>query len=131
MEAVGGGVSGPLWAVGEYDGAIVFETPDEATTARLLMSLAKLRNVTTKSMRVHDEAEFRGVLTRVARFRTHMRHPAHIYSVRKLPNTSSPLALEFRKWGYSLSFWFIRVIMEPASLEPFVLASVTFRTCLE
>lgn len=57
-------VLGLYWAVGEYDGAIVFETPDEATTARLLMSLAKLRNVRTKSMRVHDEAEFRGVLTK-------------------------------------------------------------------
>lgn len=62
VEAVGGRVLGLYWAVGEYDGAIIFEAPDEATATRLLMSLAKLGNVRTKSMRVHDEAEFQGVL---------------------------------------------------------------------
>lgn len=65
VEAAGGKVQSLYWAIGEYDGAFVFEAPDEATATRLLLSLSELGNVRTRSQRVFDESEFQAVLTGV------------------------------------------------------------------
>jgi len=62
VEAAGGKVLSLYWAVGEFDGTFVFEAPDEATATRLLLSLAKLGNVRTRSLRVYDDSEFQAVL---------------------------------------------------------------------
>ena len=62
VEAAGGKVLSVYWAVGEYDGAFVFEAPDETTATRLLLSLGKLGNVRTRSLRVYDDSEFQAVL---------------------------------------------------------------------
>jgi len=61
VEAAGGKVSAMYWAVGECDGAFIFEAPDETTAARLLLTLGKLGNVRTRSLRVFNEAEFQTV----------------------------------------------------------------------
>lgn len=62
VEGAGGKVQFLYWAVGEFDGAFAFEVPDEATATRLLLSLGKLGNVRTRSLRVYDESEFQGIL---------------------------------------------------------------------
>ncbi|MCA9054626.1 MAG: GYD domain-containing protein [Planctomycetaceae bacterium] len=62
VEEAGGKVLSLYWAVGEFDGAFVIEAPDETTATRLLLSLGKLGNVRTRSLRVYDEAEFQQVL---------------------------------------------------------------------
>ena len=40
-----------VWTVGQYDGCVVFEVPDEAVGAALLVKLAKNGNVRTRTMR--------------------------------------------------------------------------------
>jgi len=62
VEAAGGKVNAIYWAIGEFDGAVVFDVPDEATATRILCSLAKLGNVRTKSLRAFDEAESRAAM---------------------------------------------------------------------
>ena len=62
IESAGGKLVATYWAVGEYDGAFILETPDETTATRLLLSLAKLGNVRTNSMRIYDESEFQNVV---------------------------------------------------------------------
>lgn len=59
VEGAGGKVLFQYWAVGEYDGAIAFEVPDEITAMKLLLSLGQLGNIRTNSLRVFDSSEFR------------------------------------------------------------------------
>lgn len=58
----GGKLISQVWIVGQYDGCVIFETPDEATSAALLVKLAKDGNVRTQTMRCYDNAEFEAVL---------------------------------------------------------------------
>lgn len=61
VEAVGGKLLSQYWAVGDSDGCVLFEAPDEHTGAALLLSLAKEGNVRTRTMRLFDESEFKQV----------------------------------------------------------------------
>jgi uncharacterized protein with GYD domain len=58
VEAAGGKVIGQYWAVGKIDGALIFETADEATAAKLLLDLGKQGNVRTHTSRLYDAGEF-------------------------------------------------------------------------
>lgn len=58
VEAAGGKVVSVYWAVGEYDGAVIFEAPDEQTAASLLLKLGKEGNVRTHSLRIFEADEF-------------------------------------------------------------------------
>jgi len=46
------------WAMGEFDGCVIFEVPDDTTAAAQLLSLGKLGNVRTRTLQVFDESEF-------------------------------------------------------------------------
>jgi uncharacterized protein with GYD domain len=65
VEAAGGRVLSVYWAIGEIDGAVVFEAPDEATAARLLLALGRDGFVRTKSARVFEAAELESVMANV------------------------------------------------------------------
>lgn len=65
VEAAGGKVISQYWAIGEADGCIVFEVPNEETAAALLLKLGKLGNVRTRSLRVFDDAEFARITAKV------------------------------------------------------------------
>ena len=65
VEAAGGRVNATFWAVGEKDGAIIFEVPDEDTGAQMLLKLADQGFVRTQTMRVYDEPEFAAILAGV------------------------------------------------------------------
>ncbi len=58
IEKSGGAVDALYWAVGEYDGAVVFEAPDENTATALLLDLGSKGNVRTRTLRVFDADEF-------------------------------------------------------------------------
>ncbi|MGE3776084.1 MAG: GYD domain-containing protein [Pirellulaceae bacterium] len=58
VEKAGGKVLSLYWSIGEVDGAIVFEAPDDGTAAALLMKLAQQGNVRTRSARVLTATEF-------------------------------------------------------------------------
>ena len=55
-----------VWTVGQYDGCVVFEVPDEAVGSSLLIKLAKNGNVRTQTMRCYDNQEFETVLKAVS-----------------------------------------------------------------
>lgn len=63
VEAAGGRMVATYWSLGEFDGAIIFEAPDEATGTSLLLNLVKLGNVRTSTLRVFDESEFQSVVS--------------------------------------------------------------------
>lgn len=62
VEKAGGKVLSMYWAMGDADGCITFETPDEATGASLLLSLGKLGNVRTRTLRIYDADEFQRIV---------------------------------------------------------------------
>jgi len=62
----GGKLISQVWTVGRYDGCVMFETPDEATSSALLIKLAKDGNVRTQTMRCYDNQEFETVLKAVS-----------------------------------------------------------------
>ncbi len=55
-----------VWTVGQYDGCVVFEVPDETIGSALLIKLAKNGNVRTQTMRCYDNQEFETVLKAVS-----------------------------------------------------------------
>ena len=55
-----------VWTVGQYDGCVVFEVPDETVGSSLLIKLAKNGNVRTQTMRCYDNQEFEMVLKAVS-----------------------------------------------------------------
>lgn len=59
---VGGKLISQTWTVGQYDGCVIFEAPDEATGSALLVKLAKDGNVRTQTMRCYDNQEFANIV---------------------------------------------------------------------
>lgn len=58
VEAAGGKVHAVYWAVGDIDGAVIFEAPDETTATKLVLQLSHDGFVRTNTLRVFDETEF-------------------------------------------------------------------------
>jgi uncharacterized protein with GYD domain len=61
-EKAGARVKAQYWTVGEYDGIVILEAPDESTAVGLIAKVAKLGNIRTHTLRAFDSAEMRGVL---------------------------------------------------------------------
>lgn len=62
VAAQGGNVLHQYWALGEVDGCVIFECPDDKTAASLLMKLGQADNARTRTMRVFDAAEFESII---------------------------------------------------------------------
>jgi uncharacterized protein with GYD domain len=62
VEAAGGRVVSKYWSIGEVDGTVVIEAPDDQTVSALLLKLAQEGNVRTRSMRVYDDEEFAAIV---------------------------------------------------------------------
>jgi uncharacterized protein with GYD domain len=54
------------WTLGAYDIVAIFEAPDEASMTALGLSIGKLGNVRTQTMRAFSAKEMAGVLGKVA-----------------------------------------------------------------
>jgi len=65
VEQAGGRVIALYWAVGAYDGAVIFESPDDATAAALLLKLGSHGYVRTQTLRLFEGDEFQSVLANV------------------------------------------------------------------
>ena len=65
VEAAGGSVRDIFWAVGEADGAAIFDAPDEETAVSLLLHLTHNGFVRTRTMRVFRTEEFEKILAKV------------------------------------------------------------------
>ena len=55
-------VVGQYWTLGEFDGLLVYDAPDEETAAAAMLHLSSLGNVRTSTSRAFDAGEFEGVL---------------------------------------------------------------------
>ena len=64
VESVGGTVRDIYWAIGETDGVVIFDVPDEGTAATLLLHLASEGFVRTRSLRLLSEAEFKEAVSK-------------------------------------------------------------------
>jgi uncharacterized protein with GYD domain len=56
-EAAGGRVIGIWWLMGQYDGILIAEAPDEASATRLLLAAGMLGNNRTTTLRAFSEDE--------------------------------------------------------------------------
>jgi len=65
IQQAGGSVKNFYWTMGRYDGVIVFEAPDDATAAAVMMSGCSLGNVRTETLRAFTEEEIKGVVAKI------------------------------------------------------------------
>ena len=54
-----------LWVQGKYDIVSIVEAPDDSAMAALIVSVAKLGNVTTQTLRAFSMAEVSSILEKV------------------------------------------------------------------
>lgn len=58
-QQAGGTVKGFYLLLGRYDIAVIVETPDDETAARLSLATGALGNVSTETLRAFNEDEFK------------------------------------------------------------------------
>ena len=61
----GADVESQIWTLGEYDGALVIQAPDEPTAVGLALELGRHGNVRTCLLRAFDASEFKGILSKL------------------------------------------------------------------
>jgi uncharacterized protein with GYD domain len=50
------------WTSGAHDGVLVLEAPDDAAVSRLMLSVGRLGNVRTQTLRAFDRSEFEAIV---------------------------------------------------------------------
>ncbi len=65
IQAAGGAVKDIYWTMGRYDGVIVFEVPDDATAAAVMMGGCSKGNIRTEILRAFTEDEIEGVVDKI------------------------------------------------------------------
>ena len=58
-------VIGQYWTLGQFDGMLVYEAPDDETATALMMHLGSLDNVHTSTMRAFVASEIEAVLAKL------------------------------------------------------------------
>jgi uncharacterized protein with GYD domain len=53
-----------FWTMGQYDGALLLEAPDDESVTAVMLGLAALGNVRTRTLRAFDAAEMDNILAR-------------------------------------------------------------------
>jgi uncharacterized protein with GYD domain len=53
------------WTQGQYDSVIILDAPDDASATALLMSLGKLGNIRTQTLRAFTAAELAPILDKI------------------------------------------------------------------
>ncbi len=54
-----------FWTLGRYDMVAIIEAPDDQTVAAISLSIGKLGNVRTETLRAYNEAEMSEILKKV------------------------------------------------------------------
>lgn len=58
-------VTGQYWTLGQFDGVIVFDAPDEETATAAMLHLGAHGDVQTTTVRAFDASEFEAVLQKL------------------------------------------------------------------
>ena len=66
LEAKGGKIVQYYLTLGAQDAVVVFELPDDETTASMMLAQAGLGNLRTTTMRAFTESEIPGVISKVS-----------------------------------------------------------------
>ena len=66
FEKTGARMSDCVWTLGAYDLVISAEAPDDETITAICISLAKLGNVKTTTLRAFNEGEMQKILQKVS-----------------------------------------------------------------
>ena len=66
LEAKGGKIVQYYLTLGAQDAVVVFELPDDETTASMMLAQAGLGNLRTTTIRAFTEAEIPGVISKVS-----------------------------------------------------------------
>ena len=65
-DKAGGKVKEVYWTLGQYDGVLIFEAPDEPTATALGLSLGSLGNVRTQTLRSFSAEEIGRILAKMS-----------------------------------------------------------------
>ncbi len=65
IQAAGGSVKHIYWTMGRHDGVIIFEAPDDATAAAVMMGGCAKGNIRSETLRAFTEEEIGGVLQKI------------------------------------------------------------------
>lgn len=57
-------IKGIYWTLGQYDGVIVFEAPDDETATAAMLAVGSKGKVTTKTLRAFTDGEMEGILAK-------------------------------------------------------------------
>jgi len=60
--AMGGEIKAFYLVMGQYDGVIITEAPDDEAVTKLLLATGSLGNVRTETLRAYTEDEFRKII---------------------------------------------------------------------
>jgi uncharacterized protein with GYD domain len=55
-----------LWTIGHYDGVLIYDAPDDETSAALMLSLASKGNVQTETLRAFEAKDFSAILKNIS-----------------------------------------------------------------
>ena len=68
-EKAGVKVVAQYWTLGEYDGVIVLDAPDDETATSLMLSLSSLGNVRTTTLRAFSAAEMKNIVVKASKLK--------------------------------------------------------------
>lgn len=65
IERRGGKVIAFMWALGQYDGFVLAEAPDDETVTSALLAVAQAGNAKTQTLRAFNEEEMKRIIERI------------------------------------------------------------------
>jgi uncharacterized protein with GYD domain len=65
-EKAGAKVIQAYWTLGNYDGVLIFEAPDEQTATALMLSLGSKGNVNTQTLTAFNDAQIKSILDKIS-----------------------------------------------------------------
>lgn len=65
-EKAGARVTGIYWTLGNYDGVLIFEAPDQETATTLMLSLGSKGAVRTQTLTAFDSGKMHSILANVS-----------------------------------------------------------------
>jgi uncharacterized protein with GYD domain len=63
LEGMGGRFIGIWWLLGQYDGLVVFEAPDDETVTKFMAATGMTGNIRTTTMRAYSEDEMAQIVS--------------------------------------------------------------------